>query len=1440
MAEDRHDHMESNLTPSALILRLMPGPSPADWQVTRRYPDRSQVDSQAQTPQLIPAPWARANSFFQTLASFWQLSRQGLAETAAIQMLHTHAAAIGDQLAHVLTDQDRAYLSALEADTPFLIIESADATILSLPWELLRLQDRFAVREGRLDVARSVFIDAPPAPAPPTTPFTLVMTVAAPDPSALDEERERYQLLRAVPTPMTPVLNETGEFEELLASVSAAPPRFGIHFSGPGGNGKLCFEDASGQSRSIPVENLQHALRTTAPERQPQFFFLALDYDGVSSSQGPAREKPWLARTSTALKLHRTGIPQVVVHDRAVLDHASLFVEPAALNALYSVIAQGRNTRDAVRAARRILTAPSDGPTRPAEFSSAAPSASNGVQPYAWTHLLYFHRGLEYPLCAPAAQPDGATRHTASKRPATAPLMGRRKALHSLRRRRQTQDDITVVQGLTGVGKTAFCEDALQLYKRLGYAILTLRCGEAEFDPQPLNTLLWQCTQAASQLAGAQWPTLCAMMDESVADQREIPSLTARFLMLLQVLMQRPGHPRLVLYLDNLESLMSRPSKGSTARHWRQTDVAEFWHALVQSAQETDGQLAILASCRCAHPDLQPYLLPLRPLAPDAVWSLLDRLPALRRLAPGNRHRLLKRIDGYPQVAILLDALLPHTHISSAPDQPTPDAAREEWRQVIAPVLPTQNQPLSERSLFKAIWSQQLDEPTRCLLARATVLRAPADVSLMHALALEAEDTEAANRILDRLCAFSLLETIKAPESDSGSGDPERYFSVKPGIARLVRQQISQVDTLIKQGHVLAGEVFEDRAWHANNPHAAFEASYHLVEVDEADRGFELLLGLVQWLHSRHRLLDSLTALDALRWPEALSLHNRTRLLIAQGQTYAGLDNLPEALSHLQRAVGLYAELAEQALPDAQRPRGMLDRRERIGDVLVALGKGAEALATYQARLSIAERLAAQDPENPQWQRELSANHVRIGDVLAALGEGDGALASYQVRLAVAERMATQDPANPRWQQELASSYSRLGDMLAGQGQQSRAMAAYQAGRAIYARLVEQAPTNLQWQQHLALSQEKVGDMFAAQGHTSEALAAYRVGMSQRAWLAERAPTNLSLQRDLALSREKIGELLANQHRYSEALTAYRSGLVIRTQLVQRDADQPHWQQELAAAHAKLADLFMTLNQQAEALAAYQAELAVRARLVAREPDNVQWQRERSVCHNKIGDILAAQGQEHQALAAYRDSLAIRLQLVSQDPENLQWQRDLSVSQEKVGDILALQGQEEDALAAYRKSLAFRTQLASQDPTHVQWQRDLSVCHNKIGDILSVLGDKAGALASYRDDLAIAERLAAQEPSDTRRQTDLVVSYWKLAQINASTRKNATESAALLGLGLTILRRLQSEARLPPSQAHWLDEFEQALQALSSSRRSGKFPRAARAVWRKLSRQRSG
>jgi len=79
-----------------------------------------------------------------------------------------------------------------------LVIESDDDRILALPWELIRVDERFAVHDGRLDVARSVPSGNAPLLAQPAAPFSLLVNISAPEESGLDYERESYAIVRAL------------------------------------------------------------------------------------------------------------------------------------------------------------------------------------------------------------------------------------------------------------------------------------------------------------------------------------------------------------------------------------------------------------------------------------------------------------------------------------------------------------------------------------------------------------------------------------------------------------------------------------------------------------------------------------------------------------------------------------------------------------------------------------------------------------------------------------------------------------------------------------------------------------------------------------------------------------------------------------------------------------------------------------------------------------------------------------------------------------------------------------------------------------------------------------------------------------------------------------------------------------------------------------------
>ena len=279
----------------------------------------------------------------------WRARPAETAEDAA--RLQAAAQRLGDALAGALSADEAAFLvDAARGDPPppLLVIESADDRVLALPWELIRLDDRFAVRDGRLDVARSVPVSAAPLLSPPAAPLSLLVNVSAPERSGLDYERESYLIVRALHEHLGVVVNEMGELDDLVDGLRGEPPPLGVHFSGHGGRGTLLFEDDYGEGRAVSVDELITAIRQRAPERLPRFFFLACCHGGDAPEQGGA-----LAATATAL--HADGITQVVGYFGPVRDELSTRAE----RAFYAELARGRRTRDAVRAARREMsTAP--------------------------------------------------------------------------------------------------------------------------------------------------------------------------------------------------------------------------------------------------------------------------------------------------------------------------------------------------------------------------------------------------------------------------------------------------------------------------------------------------------------------------------------------------------------------------------------------------------------------------------------------------------------------------------------------------------------------------------------------------------------------------------------------------------------------------------------------------------------------------------------------------------------------------------------------------------------------------------------------------------------------------------------------------------------------------------------------------------------------------
>ena len=125
--------------------------------------------------------------------------------------------------------------------------------------------------------------------------------------------------------------------------------------------------------------------------------------------------------------------------------------------------------------------------------------------------MVLYQRGADYSLGIAIAARDLAIETTERRMVEAYPgsrsqilkagFVGRRKEMHALRRDVRTGLHLHVVQGTGGLGKSAFCGEALKLYERLGWQPLALWCADVEADAEPVPGLLRQLDVAGRLLA---------------------------------------------------------------------------------------------------------------------------------------------------------------------------------------------------------------------------------------------------------------------------------------------------------------------------------------------------------------------------------------------------------------------------------------------------------------------------------------------------------------------------------------------------------------------------------------------------------------------------------------------------------------------------------------------------------------------------------------------------------------------------------------------------------------------------------------------------------------------------------------------------------------------------------------------------------------------------
>ena len=963
-----------------------------------RDDDTLTVVTPSEEPRQMPLPWKQSAEFGVAHLSFSRLYQTPVMENRDRADLFRHARTLGDLLFKALFDADAAVvldgLLRPGRPRPVVQIRSDDDLLLSLPWELLYHQDAFLVRDAKIDLLRTTptQVAGETLLREPTEPFKLVVNVSAPEGSGLRYEAESYRITLAMAErcPMAPT--ELGTVEDLVETVHREAPT-GIHFSGHGGPGVLLFEDDLGYDDEVAVEAVLDALRQHLPDgrRIPPFFYLASCHGNEPTV--PEEEKP--GAPSAAVQLHQAGVTEVVGYFGPIVDQLSTRAEEA----LYDAIAEGLPTRDAIRRARRALANPfydPDGRYRPGAIRSAAEQAvvtdlPANTHPFAWSQLVFYRRGPEWPLSMPAQPGKRVTTQAlqrvfegvGDRRMLSTGFIGRRSEQHKIRRRIREGQRVFVFQGLGGLGKSTLAQQVLPWLAESKTDICVLWCQEVEQVASQAEGLVGQLLEWCRKRFKGRWEDVVQQIDHVAGDDS-----AQRFSSFLQATVQNA--PGLVLYLDNLESLLVGPEDDAGAAcfaEWAEPALEALWRQADQMARDSD-KLYLVASCRYRNKAFGDALLPVSRLPADALFRLTEWFPALRRLTAHSRERLVSRLDGHPRAVEYANDLVAYTLTTwdtssgewSLPVPPGPEDIRQEWDQVVAPALPEVAEQLKENLLLQAIWERVLDERDRRFLYRMTVLRRPVEWPILGLLGEPDESEECALAGAERLRDTSLLEQLEVLVRVGTDRIAVTHYNLHPTTARFIEDAHGESSDLRLDAHRRLGDRLEAVVKDSPYIETQIEAGHHLFEARLYDRASVLLVRASGWLQRHGRVREGLRVVqpflaDSVRTRMDYKLLGR--LLGTVGSAYA-------SLSEVAKAIGYY----EQALVFARETGDRESEGNSLGGfgvVYASLSEFEKAIGYYEQQLAITREIGDRVGEG-NGLGNLGVAYASMGEVEKAIG----------------------------------------------------------------------------------------------------------------------------------------------------------------------------------------------------------------------------------------------------------------------------------------------------------------------------------------------------------------------------------------------------------------------------------------------------------------------
>ncbi|MCZ6697932.1 MAG: serine/threonine-protein kinase, partial [Planctomycetota bacterium] len=300
------------------------------------------------------------------------------------------------------------------------------------------------------------------------------------------------------------------------------------------------------------------------------------------------------------------------------------------------------------------------------------------------------------------------------------------------------------------------------------------------------------------------------------------------------------------------------------------------------------------------------------------------------------------------------------------------------------------------------------------------------------------------------------------------------------------------------------------------------------------------------------------------------------------------------------------------------------------------LGDPDGALKSYLTGLPFIRAMAEVAPDQILRQTALGAAYNRIGQLLMTMGRPDEANAYFELALNHYERQSRAHPRNATVLAALANCYGFKVDAHRREGRFEDAIQEALKALAALRWAIEYEPNDNHARHTLASTSSQIGQILEEQGKLGDSLPYRLECLAIMESLAKDEPHNATYSRDVCNAAERVGFAYQETGDFESALPYFLQTARISEELVAADPKYERFQFHRIVAYLRIGETQLGLGRNAEADKTFRRHLKLCEEYAEPRPDDAAARRQVAVAFYKLADVERARAKDESRTGQQR------------------------------------------------------------------------------------------------------------------------------------------------------------------------------------------------------------